>query len=360
MNREEYEKHISMSLAMICSKEEHQNIMEHLHSLSDDDFILTVEEMKNGCSENISEKEKMKIQHEVMKKRDCLDTGLDNLPAAFLSETENNEWLNSISKSRPTNLIMLDNETAMINLWRSSNQTATGIPSDLFFSGNIPLPDCRIQYTDSAGNEIQFRTVIFPDYQDRIRFGAEDSAVQVGMLAYEFNANSSIIFSIEVLRGHDWLMTIPFFGYKGLPAVVRESISQSLSIAECFAQFSQFTGVWYGVQIALLHPLVKDIFLNPATVVDTSANKRVSNGKKGKKRPLRYIKRHILNAEELKKRIHRDGNFQRHTLVWYVMGHWRKYADGRKIFIQPYWKGALRDLKNSEIREREIVLEGNT
>ena len=90
-------------------------------------------------------------------------------------------------------------------------------------------------------------------------------------------------------------------------------------------------------------------------VVDESENKK--SDKKGKKKPLRYIKRHILNAEELKKRIHGENNFQRHTLVWYVIGHWRKYADGRKIFIQPYWKGALRELKNGEIREREIVQE---
>ena len=357
MNREEYEKHISMSLAMLCGKEEHRNVMEYLHSLSDEDFMLTVEEMKNGCSENLTEKEMMKIQHEVMKERDCLDNGLDNIPATFLSETENNEWLNHISKSRPANLILLDDETAMVDLWRVSNQKATGVPSDLFFSGSIPLPDCRIQYTNGEGMKMQFRTVIFSDYQDRIRSAAEDSAVQVGVIIYEINETASMIFSVEVLRGHDWLMTIPSFGYKGLPAVIRETISQNLSTAECFAEFAQFAGIWYGVQIALLHPLVKDIFLNPATVVDTSAKKKASG--KGRKRPLRYIKKHIINAEEMKSRIHGGSNFQRHALVWYVMGHWRRYANGKKIFIQSYWKGALRDLKNGEIREREIVLEEN-
>ena len=355
MNRDQYEHHVSMSLAAVLSKEEHKNVMEYLHSLSDEDFIQTVEEMKNGCSKDITARQMMKEQYEIRRKRDSMDTGYDNIPAAFLTEEENAEWLNSISKSRPSNLILLDDTSAVTDIWRINNRTATGVPSDLFFSGNIPVPDCWIHFKDTKGETVKFRTVIFPDYQERIRSAGEDTSVQVGAVIYQNIKDSFLIFSIEVLRGHDWLMSAMEVGYKALPKNVREILSQQLSIAEISAFSSELLGIWYGVQISLLHPLVKDIFLNPVTVVDESANKKTA--KNGKKRPLRYIKRHILNAEEMKKRIHGEGKFQRHTLVWYVIGHWRKYADGRKIFIQPYWKGALRDLKNGEIREREIVLE---
>jgi hypothetical protein len=48
-------------------------------------------------------------------------------------------------------------------------------------------------------------------------------------------------------------------------------------------------------------------------------------------------------------------------MIWYVTGHWREYKKtGKRIFIQGYWKGALRDMKstafqNLEPRERELV-----
>jgi hypothetical protein len=53
--------------------------------------------------------------------------------------------------------------------------------------------------------------------------------------------------------------------------------------------------------------------------------------------------------------------FIRRSMIWYVTGHWREYKKtGKRIFIQGYWKGALRDMKstafqNLEPRERELV-----
>ena len=90
-----------------------------------------------------------------------------------------------------------------------------------------------------------------------------------------------------------------------------------------------------------------------------AANNRldVNTKKNGKKRPLRYIKRHIINADDFTEKLHGNRSFQRHTLVWYVIGHWRAYSNGKKVFIKPYWKGALRDTKSANAREREIVLE---
>lgn len=361
MNRDEYERNLSMGLAAVLTKEEHRNIMDYLHSLSDEEFFLVTEEMKNGSSEDITEKEMMNAQYEIMKNRECLDTGLDNIPAVFLAEDENAVLLQEIGQSRPANLILLEDESVMTDFWRNGNQTVSGVPSDLFFNGSIPLPDCWIQFSDKDGRSVRFRTVIFPDYQKRLSSAGEDSAAQIGAVLYEIAENAYLIFCIEAIRGHDWLMTEFGFGYKGIPEAVREHISEHMSAAEFCIFSSQLIGIWYGVQIALLHPLVKDMFLNPCTVVDESANRKPSGGKKRKKRPLRYIKKHILNAEELKNRIH-GGNhhFQRHALVWYVIGHWRRYADGKKIFVRPYWKGALRDLKNGEIREREIILEETT
>jgi len=111
---------------------------------------------------------------------------------------------------------------------------------------------------------------------------------------------------------------------------------------------------WYGIQIALLHPTVKEVFRNPRTAI----LKDSKTDKKRKKNKVRYIKEHIINAEELDKLIYGESDkrtIKRHALVWYVIGHWRTLKNGNTIFVKPYWKGALRELKKP-MPERERVI----
>ena len=113
--------------------------------------------------------------------------------------------------------------------------------------------------------------------------------------------------------------------------------------------FSQMQMVWYGIQIALLNPYVKDIF-RTETIRKTAFN---SNGKK-RKSVVKYIRHHYLNPGALSPKTE-AGQMLRKTMAWYVVGHWRHYQDGKTIFIQPYWKGPLRETKVCEPRERKVV-----
>jgi hypothetical protein len=66
-----------------------------------------------------------------------------------------------------------------------------------------------------------------------------------------------------------------------------------------------------------------------------------------------------MNATDIKNAFEKRG-FVRKSMIWYVTGHWREYKSGKRIFIQGYWKGALRHSKddvipNLEPRERELV-----
>ena len=47
----------------------------------------------------------------------------------------------------------------------------------------------------------------------------------------------------------------------------------------------------------------------------------------------------------------------RKCLCWYVIGHWREYKNGNKIFIQGYWKGALRNAKKNYDDGRERIID---
>ena len=41
--------------------------------------------------------------------------------------------------------------------------------------------------------------------------------------------------------------------------------------------------------------------------------------------------------------------------LWYVIGHWRTYSSGKKIFIKGYWKGPERNRLDGAKLEHETI-----
>ena len=118
---------------------------------------------------------------------------------------------------------------------------------------------------------------------------------------------------------------------------------------ELLRHFFTALTTWYGIQVALLNPYVKDVF-RTETIRKTGFN---PNGKK-RKSIVKYIRHHYLNPGALSPKTE-TGQLLRKTMAWYVCGHWRHYQDGKTIFIQPYWKGPLRETKVCEPRDRIVV-----
>ena len=115
--------------------------------------------------------------------------------------------------------------------------------------------------------------------------------------------------------------------------------------------------MWYGIQVSLLNPVIKEGFHRETQLVEKPTT--TPNKKNMKKPPIRYKKVVYLNDEfiDSDERIKRI--FTRKTQCWYVTGHWRNQStkDGhKKIFIQGYWKGISRDTKTADPRERELIL----
>ena len=106
---------------------------------------------------------------------------------------------------------------------------------------------------------------------------------------------------------------------------------------------------WYRIQVALLHPTIKEVFRHSGIMSDADREE----SKDYKKRPLYYQKVKTINQREFDEAVKR--NIVRKTLIWYVIGHWRNYKDGRRIFIQPYWKGALRETKMTEVPRERVI-----
>ena len=115
--------------------------------------------------------------------------------------------------------------------------------------------------------------------------------------------------------------------------------------------------VWYGLQLALLNPVIKER-VRRETIPYEDNKKRPS--KSGKKTPKKYVKRIILgDISDIP--IGKSSSHEMKESFWWVSGHMRnqKVKDGHKlIFIQGYWKGPLRETAEKLYdapRERELV-----
>ena len=96
--------------------------------------------------------------------------------------------------------------------------------------------------------------------------------------------------------------------------------------------------LWYFIQVCLTNPPIRERF------AALSKTKTVPKGNTKKKRgAVRYVKTHYLDPEEwgIIKRTESGRTYS--CLAWYVIGHWREYKNGHRVFIKPYWKGTMRN-----------------
>lgn len=125
-----------------------------------------------------------------------------------------------------------------------------------------------------------------------------------------------------------------------------------------------YTGImlYHGISVLLLNPIVKEIFENHSSTEPMTSAKSSGKNKRSK---IRYIKKHVIRASDIEQAYEKRG-FVRKAMIWYVTGHWREYSKtGKRVFIQGYWKGALRNMKDTafkdlEPRERELVTKEET
>ena len=92
-------------------------------------------------------------------------------------------------------------------------------------------------------------------------------------------------------------------------------------------------------------------------IMHTRKSKKKHNKSYDPKKPrvLKLIRNVYINENTIE-RFKRE--FTRHIDAWYVMGHWRQYKSGKKVWIKGYWKGENKDKKNSELKRiREVSID---
>lgn len=362
-----------LSMAQGLTAEQYVKMQEYIESLSDNEFLLLQEEAKKH-NDGWTLKEHINMAREIADENGVTpeNTAFNSIGVQFLTEQMNDWILEKLSISNPSDNIKLtrDSDSKLTSLWTNGNKTHVVndklyIPSDLFFAETIPLMDCKI-IIDERGHIIngmngiicKYRVSIFDDYKHIIDNQPENDVVIVGAVIMEWDeVNGNLFLPICVTKGIDFIL----FGGVGWNKI-RQSAKDNLSKNKSLAMMQQWgismLETWYGIQIALLHPTVREVFKNPKTIPE---HKETNTNKKKRKNKVRYVKSHVLDPIELDKLIYGETQgdkktIKRQALVWYVIGHWRTYKDGKKVFVQPYWKGALRELKKAmPEREREIA-----
>jgi len=133
--------------------------------------------------------------------------------------------------------------------------------------------------------------------------------------------------------------------------VITLAATLSEDITDALASF-------YSVNVGLLNPVIQEVYQKKTSRIAQESHtfKKYPD----KKKKIRYVKKHLITMLDVEHEFAKRG-FVRKSMIWYVTGHWREYKSGKRIFIQGYWKGALRHSKddvipNLEPRERELVI----
>lgn len=128
--------------------------------------------------------------------------------------------------------------------------------------------------------------------------------------------------------------------------------------------------IWYGIQISLLHPVTKTVFDHAAK---EKVPREILKKQVGRNR-AKYVRVHHITDENNAKQILLDTandllktssskkrKYVRKRLLWRVIGHYRN-AGGKRVFINGYWKGPLKDIeeKRGVYKENDRVIEETT
>jgi len=275
----------------------------------------------------------------------------------------------------------------------------TDIPSDIVFANTIPLKDFSFVMAGDSSTmytEVEYIYNVFNEYAV-IKVNTNELDVSGVALAkpdhlHDIVGNNNESFDMTLVNYAALTMKIKFrnepaykdtsvvfmltcdpaylrlpngiYSWKTPTTNILDKISDGPVVYIDDAMGDELTGllymglsIWYSVNTSLLNPVIKDVFVTHSKPTPVSNGKTSGTNKRAK---IRYIKQHIISMDDVNEAFEKRG-FIRRSMIWYVTGHWREYKKtGKRIFIQGYWKGALRNMKdeafaNLEAREREIV-----
>lgn len=292
--------------------------------------------------------------------------------AKFRPEKYSKMFFNSVPKNPHASMKMEESTITLLgSLWGCSmnmdelelGDEGWDIPTDIIWSGTVSVRDIEFNFGihDASGvAEISKARIIIDDnYREKLQNLAKGDEVTIGKILIFMSSHNTWLGTDLMMNGTspDAFFYAPVFAMKGQ---LREGIVIFEASLERVLLY--YLAIWYGTQLAFLHPLTKTCIVDK----DAPAPKprKVYNHKAGKKRVLENIRYQYLDGETLEKVLYHSDcasakskskgrTYQRHTQLWHVRG----FTKANGTFVQPYWKGPLAKVKNmvvAQARERTI------
>lgn len=357
IERKETEQELLYQFSQVSTAEQYQEVVDAFKQMDDSQFESFYNTYTSKANKITTWKEYHAKVAEMRQANGVTNenSALNNVYAQFMEDEDNREFWSEINATSPSDLIALtwDDIIQLQRLWHKDapEDKAVGAetPADLLFTGSVPLTDVEICIRDSSAPDATYRIVIFPDYR---RIITENEEARVGAVVLKVGP-AQLACPLYVIQGINGIVFVDGTGHNGMTEELRRKMKMPISV------LTEMTGfvmtVWYGVMIALLHPVVKDAFHKGGRQKEKETD---TDARGNKKRIVRYVRRRIVNTDELTAAITGNGKSRTyHALVWHVVGHWRQLPSGKKTFVRPYWKGALRSMKrNLDDVERQLVL----
>lgn len=247
------------------------------------------------------------------------------------------------------------------------------IPTDIIWSGTVSIRDIEFNFSIRDAADVaeisKARIIIDDNYREKLTTLKRGEEVSIGKVLIYLKSHNLVFGTDLIMNGSnpDAFFYAPIYAAKGN---LRSGIVLFEAAMERIVLY--YLGIWYGVQLAFLHPLTKTCILDRDPNEDETQKPKTpvrkhTKKKNGKKRVLTNVRYQYLDGETLEKVLYntntssKDKKYTRHTQLWHVRGFTRKNG----TFVQPYWKGPLAKVKKlaiAEARERAIAgvtIEGN-
>lgn len=288
-----------------------------------------------------------------------------NQSSMVMPDKLNAYYRDKVLDSAPGDMVVFQNDQErvdLINLFFPPTWNGGGAPIDILKEGTIPLMDMRIRIPDEDELNSDIRVVIFPDYQERLEDNKRNFSVIGAYLVYPRDRKllKKRVFMglLSVIPESNFIVDSGLIGWIGeKPENHTQLLLSFIGPFDFHTMISPYIMAWYCVQLTLLNPPTREVY---HTLREKAPSVKTFSGKRNK---VKYVKKIWLNAKEnlTPKESRTGGKHKMKCPYWRVIGHWRQYKNGNRIFIKGYWKGPNRLFipKGCEDGMRERVLAFN-